>query len=437
MEQTCIELAKALSETTIARRRDFHKHPETAWTEFRTAALIADVLTDLGYEVQVGAEVVNEAAMMGVPSSEELERCRQRALAEGAKEQWVAKMTGGKTGVVGTLSFAKPGPTVALRFDMDANDLSEVAELDHRPYAEGFASIHQGAMHGCGHDGHSAIGLAVAEILKSLASQLAGQVKLIFQPGEEGVRGAKSMVAAGVVDFVDSILGMHLGVSLTKLGQLSYKTDGFFATTKIDALFQGKAAHAGGAPEQGANALVAAATALLNLQALSRHSQGDSRVNVGVLSGGSGRNVIPDQAFLALEVRGETSEVNQFMKERVLHILEGAAMMQGVTVEHKEMGSAAGCRNDEALARQVETAAVATGLFDEVTAANAGGGSEDFTYFMEGVQAHGGQAVYTMVGTELAAPHHNGRFDFNEAALWRAAAFLSTTVCQLLQSEKQ
>ena len=113
-------------------------------------------------------------------------------------------MTGGKTGVMGVMEFDKPGPTVALRFDMDANDLVEAEDENHRPYTAGFASVNKGAMHGCGHDGHTAIGLTVARILAVLKEDLAGKVKLIFQPAEEGVRGAKAMVAKGIVDDVHS-----------------------------------------------------------------------------------------------------------------------------------------------------------------------------------------------------------------------------------------
>jgi len=216
----------------------------------------------------------------------ELERHFQRALEQGAHAAWAEKMRAERPAWLGSCVSRSPGPTVALRVDMDANDLIEAAEEKHRPFREGFASVNKGAMHACGHDGHTATGLGVAEVLAGLKDRLAGTVKLIFQPAEEGVRGAKAMVARGVVDDVKYVVGAHLGINLKKTGQVACRTEGFLATTKLDAVFTGKPAHAGGAPEQGRNAVLAAATATLNLHAISRHSQGASRINVGVIQGG-------------------------------------------------------------------------------------------------------------------------------------------------------
>ena len=338
MDAKIIQAATALKEKTVARRRDFHKHAEVAWTEFRTAAYVAQTLTDLGYQVSTGIDVHDEASMMGLPSKAELEKQMQRAIDQGADKVWVDKMVGGKTGVVGVMKFAKPGPTVALRVDMDANDLSEATEEKHRPFREGFASVNKGAMHACGHDGHTSIGLAVAEVLAGLKDELAGTIKLIFQPAEEGVRGAKAMMAKGVVDDVNYVVGMHLGVNLRKTGQVACRTEGFLATTKVDATFTGVPAHAGAAPETGKNAILAACTATLNLHAISRHSQGISRVNVGVIQGGSGRNVIPANSVIKVETRGVNSEINEYIYNEAVRIIEAAAMMQGCSVKMELMG---------------------------------------------------------------------------------------------------
>ena len=432
MDAKIIAAAGALQEKTIARRRDFHKHAEAAWTEFRTAAYVAKTLTELGYTVATGADTHDESAMMGVPSKAELEKQVQRALEQGADKDWVAKMAGGKTGVVGTMKFAKPGPVVALRVDMDANDLVEASEEKHRPFKEGFASINKGAMHACGHDGHTAVGLAVAEVLAGLKGELAGTVKLIFQPAEEGVRGAKAMMSKGVVDDVKYIVGMHLGVNLKKCGQVACKTEGFLATTKVDAVFTGTPAHAGAAPETGKNAILAACTATLNLHAISRHSQGASRVNVGVIQGGSGRNVIPASAVIKVETRGANSEINEYVYAEAVRIIEAAAAMQGCKVRMELMGGAAGCENDEALVARIRKVAERQKLLPDIVPAGNIGGSEDCTYFMERVQKNGGQAAFVMVGTELAAGHHDSFFDFNEAALLPAIALMSGTAAELL-----
>ncbi|WP_312202578.1 M20/M25/M40 family metallo-hydrolase, partial [Anaerospora hongkongensis] len=203
MQTDILELVKTKKEQLVSRRRDIHKHAEAAWTEFRTASIVAETLTRLGYQVSVGEEVIEAEVMMGVPSEQELLNHQERAIAQGADPQWVAKMQGGKTGVMGVLHFAQPGPVVAFRFDMDANDVLEATADEHRPWREGFASVNSGAMHACGHDGHTSIGLTLAEVLAEAKQQLAGTVKLIFQPAEEGVRGAKAMVSRGIVDDVD------------------------------------------------------------------------------------------------------------------------------------------------------------------------------------------------------------------------------------------
>ncbi len=155
-------------------------------------------------------------------------------------------------------------------------------------------------------DGHAAIGLGLAEVLVGLRDCLSGTVKLIFQPAEEGVRGAKAMVAAGVVEGVDALLGLHL-YSGWPTGRVVPGKGGFLATSKFDAYFTGAPAHAGGAPQLGRNAMLAAATAVLNLHAIPRHADGVTRINVGRLIAGQGRNVIAPTAYLAIETRGATS----------------------------------------------------------------------------------------------------------------------------------
>ncbi|NMC31590.1 MAG: M20 family metallo-hydrolase [Veillonellaceae bacterium] len=432
MDNQIIRVAQSLKEKTIVRRRDLHRHAEVAWTEFRTAAFVAKTLTELGYEVKTGDAVHDEASMMGVPPKAELEKHMQRAIEQGADKAWVDQMAGGKTGVVGVMNFAKPGPVVALRVDMDANDLTEAAEEKHRPFKEGFASINKGAMHACGHDGHTSVGLAVAEVLAGMKDQLAGTIKMIFQPAEEGVRGAKAMMVKGVVDDVKYIVGMHLGVTLKKTGQVACKTEGFLATTKLDATFTGVPAHAGAAPETGKNAILAACTATLNLHAISRHSQGASRVNVGVIQGGSGRNVIPANAVIKVETRGAVSEINDYVYAEAVRIIEAAAAMQGCQVSMKLMGGAAGCENDPELVARIRKVAERQKLLPDIVEAGNIGGSEDCTYFMERVQKNGGQAAFVMVGTELAAGHHDSFFDFNEEALVPAIALMSGAAADLL-----
>jgi len=415
----------------VENRRDLHKYAESGWTEFRTASRVVEELQVLGYEVKFGPEVHHPEFMEGQPSKSELDRHLERAIQQGANAAIVRRMAGGYTGVVGVLRCGE-GPTVAMRFDMDALDVTEAAGEDHRPFREGFASQNEGAMHACGHDGHTAIGLGVAKLLADMKEQLKGTVKLIFQPAEEGVRGARSMVEAGVVDDVDYLLGLHLGFAALETGTIIAGGSGFLATSKIDAVFTGKPSHAGAAPEQGRNALLAAATAALNLHAIPRHSGGASRINVGVLQAGSGRNVTPAHALLKLETRGETTEIDAYMKEQAERILRAAAAMYDVGVELRAMGSAAGGSSDPELAEVVMKAAGKTPAVARILPHGLLGGSEDFTWMMDRVQKRGGKAAYVMVGTKIAAPHHNFRFDFDEEALAIGTEVMLRTVLELV-----
>ena len=433
MSDKILTYVQGMKEEMITRRRDFHKHAEVGWTEFRTASIVAEALTNLGYEVLVGDEVIDGDAMMGVPSRAELDRQEKRAIEQGANPSWVKKMHGGKTGVVGILKFEKSGPTVAMRFDMDANDAIEAEEKTHRPYAEKFASINKGAMHACGHDGHTTVGLALAKMFAELKGEMSGRIKLIFQPAEEGVRGAKAMVSKGIVDDVDYMLGMHFGFQMKKTGQLACNVKGFLATTKLDAEFTGAPAHAGAAPETGRNALLAAAAATTYLHAISRHGQGISRINVGTLHAGTGRNVIPANAVIQLETRGATSEINEYMYHEAIRIIESAATMFNVSVKISEEGGAAGGSNSPQLVTAIEKTAKSLGIFTDIAAECNFNASEDCSYFMERVQQRGGQAAYVLVGADLASGHHDFRFDFDEKALVLGATLIGSVAWELLK----
>lgn len=414
--------AQALKAELVARRRDLHMHPEPAWTEFRTASMVIKELQALGYEVHYGAEVMDEKSMMGKPSAEHLAKCQERAISEGADPELVKAMDGGKTGVLAILRTGKPGNTVAFRFDMDSNDVQECLEDCHRPYREGFASVHPLAMHACGHDGHTTIGLAAAKLIMAHKDELVGTIKLLFQCAEEGVRGAYAMMNAGIVDDVDYMFGGHLGFKCTVPNGLVTMTGGFLATTKMDATFKGVAAHAGAAPEQGKNALLAAAQAAISMSTISRHSQGSSRINIGVLNAGTGRNVVPDIATLKLETRGLTTEINEFMVKEAKRMLQAAADMYDVKLSVTLAGAAPATKDDPELAHELAELVKAKCGYDAVFEFADMGGSEDCGYFMERVQNNGGRALYLMYGTPIAAGHHNDHFDFDEEALPRAAA---------------
>lgn len=430
MEQRIAELAKQWEAATIARRRDLHKYAESGWTEFRTAAKVITTLKNAGYEVFFGNDALDESSMMGVPHKDVLASHMKRAIAQGADPELVARMEGGKTAVVGIMHFAKPGPVVALRFDMDCNDVPESSFPDHPPVKKGFASVNPNCMHACGHDAHTSVGLGVAELLAELKDELSGTVKLIFQPAEEGTRGAKAIVAKGFVDDVDFMLGAHVGSD--HVGHITYNVTNFLATSKFDAEFTGVPAHAGASPELGKNALLAAASAALNIQAIPRHSQGVSRVNVGLLSAGTGRNVIPGNALLKIETRGQTTPIADFVKSAAFRILHGAAQMYDIDVTITEAGGAASGTNSPILVERLTQIGTQLGLFDEVTDAYPINGSEDFSYYMERVQQNGKQAAFIMYGAATTAANHNSSFDIDEACLVKALHLLTACAAELL-----
>jgi aminobenzoyl-glutamate utilization protein A len=291
------EIAARLVET----RRDLHRHPELGLTEFRTASLVAERLDKLGLDLKLGREAMDSGSRVGVPSEAVLDEAYARAAAEGAPAAYLPAFAGGHTA------------------------------------REGYISAHRGVMHACAHDGHTAIGLAVAEVLAACRAELHGTVKFIFQPGEEGGRGALPMVQAGVVDDVDKFIAIHLGTGVPS-GQFRTQVYGHLASAKLDVTFRGQAAHAGSHPEEGRNALLAGATAVLGLYGISRHREGRTRVNVGTMRGGSGRNVIADEAFLQIEVRGDNAEITDYMLGRAQEVLRGAALGQGVEVDIKLVG---------------------------------------------------------------------------------------------------
>jgi aminobenzoyl-glutamate utilization protein A len=288
-------------------------------------------------------------------------------------------------------------------------------------------------MHACGHDGHTAVGLGVAEVLARMRQELRGTVKLIFQPAEEGVRGAKAMVGAGVVDDVDYLLGHHL-YSGWQLGTLDPGRRNYLATSKFDAILTGEPSHAGGRPHEGKNALLAAATAVLNLHAIPRHKEGATRINVGRLTAGTGRNVICPSAHLVIETRGATTELNEYMVASSQRVLETAAAMHGCSLEITAMGAAQSASSDVGLASRVEGIALDMGGFS-IRPPEKGGGSEDFTYMMKRVQERGGLATNIGIGADLGGwGHHTANFDFDERALGKAIKLLCLVTLDLMQA---
>ena len=432
--QKIIASAQAQTEELTAIRQDFHKYAEGGWVEMRTTSIIARKLTDMGYQVLLGDQVCAADSRMGVPSREVLEQNYQRALEQGGDPEFLPYTKGGMTGAIAILDCGE-GPTVALRFDIDALGVIESDEADHRPVAEGFASVNYGTMHACGHDGHTCVGLGVAKTLMEIKDQLHGKVKLIFQPAEEGVRGAKSIVDKGHLDDVDYAIGAHItDLSQEEGVDATPGAYGSLATCKYDVTYHGLSVHASGRPQDGKNALLAAATAALNLNAIPRHSGGGTRVNVGRLVAGSGRNVIPDEAFMEIEVRGDTTELNDYMCEKAMKIIEHAAAMYDCTYDVKLMGATGSVMSDPDFVERIAQVMERSGMKPSTNRMTKSSGSEDFAYMMNRVQARGGKAAFIRVHTKLFAPGHNRRLDFIESDYFpKSIKIFCTAVYDLLK----
>ncbi|GAA0068636.1 p-aminobenzoyl-glutamate hydrolase subunit AbgA [Clostridium sardiniense] len=424
------KLVDDIKDKIIGYRRDFHKYPEFAWTEFRTASLIAKVLIDNGYKVKVGKEVINDKYRMNIPSKEELDKSYKRAINQGAYEDICKLMRGGYTAVVGILENGN-GPSISLRFDMDGVRIKESEDYSHIPFKNRFSSNNDGIMHACGHDGHIAIGLGVAETIIKMKKYFKGTIKLIFQPAEEGVSGARAISESNLLDDVDYIISGHIGIKARKSGEIICGTDGFLATSKINAEFKGKSSHAGVAPEKGHNALLSAATAVLNLDAIPRNGEGDTRINVGKLIAGSGRNVIPGRAFMEIETRGETTELNRYMENYAERILMASAEMHDTHVNIKCVGKSISASSDDELIKLIKNVANSIKEYTIIREKDSFGASEDVCYMMNKVQANGGKASYIMFGSDLKAEHHSPMFDFNEEDMLGAVKLYSELILKI------
>ena len=422
---------EAWEQELIALRREFHAYPEEGWTEFRTTVRIIEELEKLGLSVRYGRELHVPEKMFGLPSAETLESCLRRAETETGRPNLLAAMRGGFTGCVTEIGGALPGPVIGIRVDIDCNGVEESCAETHIPAGEGFRSHHAGCTHACGHDAHAAVGIGVAKLLQAQRERLRGRVILVFQPAEEGLRGAASMTAAGVFDECDLLLGLHVGLLDAPVGTVAASCRGFLASTKFDAAFHGVAAHAGLNPEQGRNAVAAAARATLDLLAIPLHPAGVSRVNVGTFHGGSGRNVIPAEAVIAVETRGADTQINAEVETEAVRLCEAAAAAYGCTCEVRFMGAAGSATCDALLAeRAAQLLSAVEGIRTVLPSVSLNIG-EDITTAMARVQARGGQATELIFAMPLTAPHHNGAFDADESVIGLAARALTDLVMNI------
>ena len=413
----------------ISTRRHLHTMPEEGWSEFTTTAYIVEKLRKLGYEVLMGKKVINPDNCLG-RSQKMVEAGLAYARKNGVSEELLKEMDG-LTGCVGVMDTGRPGPTLAIRFDIDCVPVTESTDADHIPAKEGFCSTRPGLMHACGHDAHTSTGLAVAHWFADHKDEMKGKLKILFQPAEEGVRGAAGMAASGIVDDADYFLGAHIAM-MCKTGELSVKPYGFLCTTKLDVTYTGRPAHAGVEPNAGRNAMAAACNAFVQLLGIARHGSGMTRINVGQLIAGEGRNVIPSHALMKMEVRGETGDINQYMYDAAVAIIKGCAISQGCEYKIEKMGEAVDLTNDEELVDVLTKAGEAVeGMTVRKDPMNFGG-SEDATILARRVQAHGGKAALFVIGANRPSGHHTSKFDIDEKALDQGLAVWTNAVKEIL-----
>ncbi len=444
---------QTLKELSILLRREIHRFPEPGWLTFRTTALAAELLEQLGFSVQAGEEIVARAQVIDAPVDGQIRK--QRELWEEAAsknrgteyawyQRWRERM-GDLGGVVAVYDSRIPGKTIAYRFDMDSLELAESTSCNHVPQKEGFGSVCEGRFHACGHDGHVAMGLCLAKMLMEQRESIKGKLMFIFQPAEEGVRGAKSYCDHWKYGNIDQLFCCHIGFAPE--GTLVAGANGFLATTKLDVEFTGKSAHAGLCPERGRNALLAAADAMVQMQdvksviqekqdcivqGMAKNSRERSikdaglnegvhqlskevvRLNVGSLRGGEARNTIPAHAVMKLETRGSNTVLNQSVRTYAEKIIKQCADKYEVDYKISKKGESDSADSSEELSRAILQAAEESKEFECCALHQDFGASDDGAVFMNMVQSAGGQAAYLLFGTALAGKHHETDFDFDE-----------------------
>jgi len=368
---------RALQGELVALRRDLHQNPELAWAERRTAARVAAFLEGSGLEVRAGL---------------------------------------GGTGVL-AVARGGAGRTVLLRADMDGLPIQEQGDA---PYA----SRVPGVMHACGHDGHVAMGAAAARVLA--ARGVAGEVRVLFQPAEEGEGGAQGMVAAGALEGVDAVLGVHLWNELP-VGVLGVKAGPLMAAVdRLRVVVRGRGGH-GGNPHRAADPVVAAAHVVVALQSVVAREVSPVQsavVTVGAIHGGQAFNVIPDEVTLTGTIRTFDPQLRREMPGRIERIASGVAQALQCAAEVEVRPGNPPVINDAAMAALARRAAVRVVGEQAVREPEPTMGGEDMAVYFERVPG-----CFVFVGSAnpdrgYDQQHHSPRFDFDEDALAIGCQFL-------------
>lgn len=410
----------------VSLRRKIHAHAEPGFLEFHTASLIMDHLDALGVSYRSGAEAMNVNAILERPAESEYDDLGNLALQAGVPVERVEYLKTQGTAVIADIKGNRPGPTWGIRCDIDALPIIETKDENHIPNQKGFRSKTP-YMHACGHDGHTVMGIALASRLAN--GDFPGKVRILFQPAEEGVRGAIPMIASGATEGVDRMLAIH-NSSGKPLGNVAGGSTTAKATTKWKAVFTGEPSHAAGAPEKGRNAIAAAAQATLGILGMPRYSSTDTRVNVGTFHASGSASIIPAQATITYEVRSEANDVVSDMDKRAEAIMNGAAEMYGVDVATHVYGRSVNTQPDPEIIEVVNKAVKSLDWVTDYTPTTSPrGGSDDAHLFIQEVQKTGGKGTYLRVGSHVTdAPAHNHTYDFNERAMVHGVDLLEAII---------
>lgn len=367
----------------VLYRRLFHKIPELGFEEIQTTKEIIKILENFNCKLYYG-----------------------RALYESGAESKISDIDKGFTGVMAEFGTA---PYFLFRADIDGLKIKETDDITHLPNTFGFASTN-GNMHACGHDGHIALALSLCERF----SKTGESARVLFQPAEEGVRGARSM-ADFITEDVGGFLSYHIGLGEEK-GYIGVGTTDFLATTKLDMSFFGKAAHAANAPEKGISALTIAMAFIDMIKDLTIDAHSKKFINIGIINGGGQRNAIMDKITLGMDLRSDSDEAMDEMLSSMEKIARCVSEAKGASYEMKVLAKANAYKeeNYELIDRVIEKLNA-----NEIKTHRmpSFGASEDVTFYLKKLKRRGVPAMHMMLGTNLKGPHHSDTFDFDEEDL--------------------
>jgi aminobenzoyl-glutamate utilization protein A len=425
-------LSIAAEQAARAMRRSIHRHPELGWSEIRTTSLIRDELQGHpNLKILCGPELLRDVRKLGVPDDQVLVEAASRATASGVAAEDVALFGGGQTGLVALDERGDAGPSIAIRADLDALPLRESEAAGHQPNDEGFRSEADGIMHACAHDAHVAVAVAAAKMIAGLDERPPARIKWLFQPAEEGTRGADAFVRAGLLDDVDYVLTFHFLTNVgLECGEASPVIASMLPTRKLRVEFQGHPSQFASSPQRGRNALTVGAAVTLLAHAIPRAPGSRSMINVGRLEAGTAPNIVPAAGRMGAELRADDQSELEELGERFQRLVEGVSAAFGVDEKIILTGHATNPRCDPRIVDAVAEAIDATeGLVRRAPVPL--GASDDASLMIDRVQEIGGAGTYVAIGAGPYRPHHSPDFDIDERALVPSIELLVRSILRL------